>query len=149
MHWWRIQAAWNELGLESQRIHQRRDFHRSCLGIWWENWSFLDLDLNTSALKSTSCPASFLDCPSRSFLRPVDPSQCFILDEGICLYCQCTHSVISANRPEEPSPAGAREEAEDFRATDSGILAMRFDASIHWPETLDLNGAAWLCPCLA
>lgn len=29
------------------------------------------------------------------------------------------------------------------------ILAMRFDASIHWPETLDLNGAAWLCPCLA
>ncbi|KAK2895573.1 hypothetical protein Q8A73_015061 [Channa argus] len=24
-----------------------------------------------------------------------------------------------------------REEAEDFRATDSGILAMRFDASIH------------------
>lgn len=45
--------------------------------------------------------------------------------------CQCTHSVISANRPEEPSPAGPREEAEDFRATDSGILAMRFDASIH------------------
>lgn len=46
--------------------------------------------------------------------------------------CQCTHSVISANRPdEELSPAGLREEAEDFRATDSGILAMRFDASIH------------------
>lgn len=223
-------------------------------------------------------------------------SQCFTLDEGICLcrkglrcpgrggkgvagvllaICQCTRSVISARRPEEPSPAGPREEAEDFRAADSGvikflhtdsspltnqastydtfqmfllrreisrvilllcslfstqavsevsasqvqhyhnrlcslllrielflslvrdifctkswngifceiynpacesdqcflkwpfkqmvaftliflssgffcqILAMRFDASIHWPETLDLNGAAWLCPCLA
>lgn len=97
-------------------------------------------------------------------------SKCFTLDEGICLWgkglhcpggggeevvsvllpiCHCTQSLISANRPEEPSPAGPREEAEDFRATDSGILAMRFDASIHWPETLDLNGAAWLCPCLA
>ncbi|TDH06023.1 hypothetical protein EPR50_G00128830 [Perca flavescens] len=78
--------------------------------------------------------------------------KCFTLDEAICLWgkglrfpggggervvgvlllvCQCTHTVISANRPEEPSPAGPREEAEDFRATDSGILAMRFDASIH------------------
>lgn len=36
--------------------------------------------------------------------------------------CQCAHSVISANRPEEPSPAGPREEAEDFRATDSGVM---------------------------
>lgn len=97
-------------------------------------------------------------------------SKRFTLDEGTCLWleelhcpggggekavgvlllvCLCTHSVISARRPEEPRPAGLRQEAEDFRATDSGILAMRFDASIHWPETLDLNGAAWLCPCLA
>lgn len=45
--------------------------------------------------------------------------------------CLCTLSLISANRPEEASRAGLREEAEDFRATDSGILAMRFDASIH------------------
>lgn len=29
------------------------------------------------------------------------------------------------------------------------ILAMRFDASLYWRETLDLNGAAWLCSCLA
>ncbi|KAI9540415.1 hypothetical protein NQZ68_040587 [Dissostichus eleginoides] len=62
---------------------------------------------------------------------------CFTLEEGICLWgkglCfpvaggegvvgvplpvrQCTHSVISANGPEEPSQAGPREEAEDFRA---------------------------------
>ncbi|CAB1417321.1 unnamed protein product [Pleuronectes platessa] len=40
-------------------------------------------------------------------------------------------AVLSWRRPEEPSPIGLREEAEDFRATDSGILAMRFDASIH------------------
>lgn len=72
-------------------------------------------------------------------------SKCFTLDEGICLWgkglrcpggggeevvgvlppiCQCTHSLISANRPEEePSPAGPREEAEDFRATDSGVMS--------------------------
>ncbi|KAF7664700.1 hypothetical protein LDENG_00169180 [Lucifuga dentata] len=41
------------------------------------------------------------------------------------------HSVICANGPEELSPVGRQEEAEDFRATDSVILAMRFDASIH------------------
>lgn len=35
---------------------------------------------------------------------------------------QCTRSVISASRPEEPSPARPREEAEDFRAADSGVI---------------------------
>ncbi|RVE61531.1 hypothetical protein OJAV_G00171650 [Oryzias javanicus] len=74
--------------------------------------------------------ASFLD-PSRSF--PPNfllISKCFILDEGICLWrkglrcpvgggvglfgvllpiCRCTRSVVSASRPEEPSPAGPGE----------------------------------------
>lgn len=82
-----------------------------------------------------------------SFLQPFDPSLCFTLDEGICLCgkglcpgrggerivgvllttCQCTHSEISASRPEEPSPVGPREEAEDFRATDSGVM-IKFQA---------------------
>lgn len=93
-----------------------------------------------------------LDCHSRLILQHFDQSVCFTLDEGVCLWgkglcCpggggeevfsvplpvrQCTHTVISANRPEDSNPAGPREEAEDFRASDSGILAMRFDASIH------------------
>lgn len=91
--------------------------------------------------------------------------QCFILDEGICLcgkglrcpgrggkgvccvlltICRCTLSVISARRPEEPSPAGPREEAEDFRATDSGVTKfLRADSDIYI-ITLDKSGGNML-----
>lgn len=40
---------------------------------------------------------------------------------------QRTHSVIGANnRPEHPSPVTPKEEAEDFRATDSGVMTKFF-----------------------
>lgn len=85
---------------------------------------------------------------SRSFLRSTNlPYQRFTLDgrvggKGLC--CPgggvgrallsvrgCAHSESGGRGSTEARPAGPREEAEDFRATDSGIPAMRFDASIH------------------
>lgn len=83
INWWRISICLGEKlpGPETRsalRIHQRRNWHRSCSGIWFkkENRSLKDL----SALqhqKSTSCLASSLDRHSRSFLQPFDPSPSF------------------------------------------------------------------------
>lgn len=83
--------------------------------------------------------------------------QSFTLDKGICLYAkglccpdrggealvsllpiwQCTHSVIGAiNRPEQPSPVAPQEEAEDFRATDSGVRPEFLpEYCCHWRQT--------------
>lgn len=43
----------------------------------------------------------------------------------------------------------AKDRAIELQSLCLWVQAMRFDASIHWRETLDLNGAAWLCSCLA
>lgn len=97
----------------------------------------------TSLLKISVLPGQFTG--SYFLIVPVTRwlvLQNFTLDKGICLYAkglccpdrggealvsflstwQCRQSVISAiNRPEQPSPVAPPEEAEDFRATDSGV----------------------------
>lgn len=135
---WRIQSAWEKkkLGQDTQELLGNLFQEGESVPLCFFKIYFLLGQFSGSSFQII--PATFW---------PI--SQCFTLDEGICLcgkglccpgrgeegvvgvgvllpICQCTHSVISANRPEEPSPAGPREEAEDFRATDSGVM-MKFD----------------------
>ena len=133
MIWWRIKSAWeitwtgNTQRRDPARGAVRESVSRLRFRFCFEIYFLLG---QFSGSPFQIIPATFW---------PI--SQCFTLDEGIRLWgkgLRCPggggegvvvsvplpvcHSVISANRPEEPSPAGPREEAEDFRATDSGVM---------------------------
>lgn len=112
------------------RIHQWRDQHRSCLGIWYNNENQLFVDRLHLCFNFKFLLGQFSGLPFQIVPVTFWPIyQCFTLDEGVCLWgkglccpgrggeevvgvllpiCQCTHTVIGANRPEESSPAGPR-----------------------------------------
>lgn len=116
--------------------------HLNSFEICWKTSSASSFKIN--ALPGQFSGSSFQIIPVT--IWPI--LQCFTLDEGICLcgkgLCcpdrggealvslllpiwQCTHSVIGANnRPQQPSPVTPKEEAEDFRATDSGVTTKFF-----------------------
>lgn len=138
MIWWRIQSAW-KITWTGNSSTQNSSETWPAQGAVWESGSRLCFRF---CFEIYFLLGQFSGSPFQIIPATFWPiSQCFTLDEGICLWgkgLRCPggggegvvvsvllpvcHSVISANRPEEPSPAGPREEAEDFRATDSGVM---------------------------
>lgn len=116
---------------------------RSAQEFIWKSFKTETLFPVTSSFKIYFLPGQF----SGAFFQILPVThwlvlKSFTLDKVICLYTKglccpdrggealvsllpiwlCTHSAIGAiNRPEQLRPVAPQEEAEDFRATDSGV----------------------------
>lgn len=125
INWWTIQPAWTESCADQNSSVTWRA--QELLGILVQQRKSAPRGSPTLELwnQIPAWPVFWIAIPVTFW--PI--FQCFTLDEGVCLWgkglccpgrvgeevvgvllpiCQCTHTVIGANRPEEPSPAGPR-----------------------------------------